>query len=265
MMKIYIPTRARNAKQITARALVAAGIPFTRVVDYEERGVWQAGKQEREASLLVCPQKYDRHIGAVRQYIIDQHNVKKDGAALLMLDDDLRFFRRRDDDPTKFLRASDSDVRTCLNQMTTLMRKYAHGGLCAREGANREVEPLLECKRLLRALCYDVTVLRKEKIRFDSMVVMEDFHVALTLLERGYKSFCYRAYVQDQTQSNAPGGCSTYRTLDRQAAGARALHKAHPYFVKVVEKTTSTAWNGATRTDVQVAWQRAFLSSGKEL
>ena len=271
LMRIYVPTRAREDKQITARALLMAGVPFTLVVDWIERESWLRKVEELRGSrgkvdLLVCGKNTPRHIGAVRQFIVDQHSADNEyGPGVLMLDDDLRFFKRRTDDPTKFLSASSKEIVGCLGQLTMLMRDYAHGGLCAREGANRSTKRIEECTRLLRALWYDVTVLRKQKIRFDRMTVMEDFDVALQLLRAGYKSFCYRDFVQDQTQSNAPGGCSIYRTLDVQAAGAKALNKLHPEFTKVVQKTTTTAWQGATRYDINVMWKKAYLSSGKEL
>src|ERR1035441_9939519 len=134
-----------------------------------------------------------------------------------MLDDDLRFFRRRTDDPTKFLPVTNGQLELCMGDLERLMQKYAHGGLLAREGGNRITERTKENTRLLRALAYNVDVLRKHKIKFDRGA-MEDFDVALQLLRLGYKSVALCSYVQRQTRSNAPGGCSTYRTPAYQAA-----------------------------------------------
>jgi hypothetical protein len=101
-------------------------------------------------------------------------------------------------------------------------------------------------------------VLKKEGVRFDRLPVMEDFDVALQLLRKGYPSLTLNNWVQDQSTSNAPGGCSTYRSLEVQAKGAKGLARLHPNVVKLVEKTTKGAWGGGTRTDVQVAWKKAY-------
>jgi hypothetical protein len=206
-----------------------------------------------------------RGIGNVRQWIVDNHNVKKYGPNILMLDDDLRFFVRRSDDKSKFLPAADSDIMECIKVLENLMvyadKPYAHAGILAREGGNRVKSVLKENTRLLRALAYNVPVLRKVGARFDTMKVMEDFYVALTLIKAGYPNVAVCRWVQDQTRSNAPGGCSTYRDLAMQAAGAAQLAKLHAPFVQLVHKKTTTAWDGQERTDVKIYWGKAYASS----
>jgi hypothetical protein len=261
-MRIYIPTLGRADKQITLRSLPKSVLKDVVLVadrkDMPNRQI--AAYQSNGMLVLECP---ERGIGKVRQWIVDNHNVKKHGKALLMLDDDLRFFKRRTDDRTKFLPATEQDVNDMLQTVENLSTEYAHGGILPREGGNRVLERLKWNTRNLRALYYDVTVLRKKKIRFDGLPVMEDFDAALQLLRAGYPSVTVCGFVQDQTRSNAPGGCSTYRTLDVQKQGALGLQKLHPEFVKTVEKTTKTAWGGATRTDVMVQWKKVYLSSQK--
>ena len=195
-------------------------------------------------------------IGKVRQAIIDMSN-----GPVLMLDDDLRWFTRRVDDPTKFTKSTVAEVRKMISAVEKALRKYAHVAIAPREGGNRNIEPELYNTRCLRALGFDASVLRREGVRFDRVRVMEDFDVALQLLRLGYTSCSLNRWVQDQTTSNAPGGCSEYRTLEVQARGAQALAMLHPEFVTTVEKTTLGAWGGTTRTDVRVAWKKAFGSS----
>ena len=118
------------------------------------------------------------------------------------------------------------------------------------------------CTRLLRMLAYHVPTYKALKVKFDRIQFMEDFDVTLQLLRAGKPNRLLHAWCHDQVTSNAPGGCSTYRTLAKQGVAAHSLKKLHPEFVRVVEKTTKTAWGGATRTDVQIAWKKAYKSSG---
>lgn len=263
-MKIYIPTRSRVNSQITWKNLtprLRKKVVF--VVNYDEHNtighlipIWPEQQ-------LVCKPKINT-IGLVRQFIVDQHDVKKDGAHIIMLDDDLSFFQRRLDDPTKFLPIGDAELDYCFQMVDRLLTTYANVGILAREGGNRQQSEIIENTRLLRALAYNVPVLRKVRARFDRLIVMEDFDVALQLLRAGHKTAAVGSWVQDQKGSNAPGGCSDYRTLERQAEGARGLAKLHAPFVKVVEKTTKTAWQGTTRLDVIVRWKDAYASSQKK-
>jgi hypothetical protein len=261
-MRIYIPTRGRVNDQVTLHSLRNCKRllkDVVLVVDHAE-GDNQIINGYQCAQVLACP-KNANSIGKVRQFIVDQHDVKKYGPHVLMLDDDLRFFVRRQDDKTKFLPITDVGLETCIMTVDKMLKQYAHVGILAREGGNRITDPIKECTRLLRALAYDVNVLRKKQVRFDRIIIMEDFDVALQLLRLGYRNAALCSYVQDQGGSQAAGGCSLYRTLERQAEGARGLAKLHAPFVKLVQKTTKTAWGGGTRTDVIVQWKQAYETS----
>lgn len=262
-MNIYIPTRGRADNQITLSELPDSAIERTYLmVDYKERHMWST---EGWPKVVFCPEHIDT-IGKVRQFIVHWHNRNKFGPLLLMLDDDLRFYQRRADQPDKFVDADQKDVQRMLTKLEKTMERcgYAHAGILAREGGNRITAEFKRNTRLLRALAYNVDVLRKHKVRFDRVTIMEDFDVALQLLRLGYPSVALCGWVHNQMGSGAKGGCSTYRTLELQADGAHTLASLHPEFVKCVEKTTKTAWGGATRTDVVVQWAKAYESSYKE-
>jgi hypothetical protein len=141
---------------------------------------------------------------------------------------------------------------------------HPHVGVATREGANIDTSLWKFNTRLLRILAYDAAVLRQLGIRFDRLEVMEDFDVALQLLRAGQSNACINWITHNQKSSNAPGGCSTYRTMEVQARAAHGLKALHPNFVKVVEKETKTAWNGQVRTDVIIYWKKAYQSYGEE-
>lgn len=253
-MEIYIPSRGRAHKTLTYGNLPPqAKARALHVVPPDELGAY------RKAGLpaVACPAV---GIGPVRQWICDKHDVKTQGESLLMLDDDLYFSERRKDDISKFAPTTPRSMDQMFKALDTLALKYAHGGIAPRDGANRETQRVSLCTRNLRALFYNVAVMRRHKIRFDRLPVMEDFDVALQLLEAGYPSAKLNSWVQDQRGSNAAGGCSIYRTMEVQAEGARGLARLHPDSVTVVEKPPlkSGGWSGQARLDVRVQWKKAL-------
>ena len=148
-----------------------------------------------------------------------------------------------------------------IAEIDELLDVYAHGAVAPREGGNRVTDDILYNVRCLRALFYRTDVLKVYDIRFTDMEVMEDFHVALSLLRQGFKSVTINHMVQNQNGSNLPGGCSDYRSMEMQERAAHTLKERHPDFVTVVQKETKTAWGGGMRTDVRVAWKKAYAAS----
>lgn len=203
-------------------------------------------------------------IANIRQWCI--HTCRQQGdEKCLMMDDDLVFATRRDDEPTKFRPSTTDEIVHMLSDIEHLLDSYAHVGVSTREGGNRDVDKYVTNTRLLRVLGYRCDVFTTNLIRFNRIELMEDFDVTLQLLEDGYQNIRLNWIVHNQRSSNAPGGCSTYRTLERQAAAAKALKELHPHFVETVIKKTKTAWNGKERTDVRIQWLKAFNSARKVL
>lgn len=257
MMRIYIPTMGRKNQVTYSQLPLALQKVTTLVVPQDELASWRGSGIDVVAHPRSC-----KSIGPVRQFICAElHNVSKYGAKLIMLDDDIRFSARRTDDPTKFCPTRDEDIILGFKMVEDLVGSYGHAAIRHREMANES--PVVEyAARALRALAYDVRLLKKVGARFDRIIVMEDFDVTLQLLEAGYANAIYSGIIQNQNGSGAAGGCSTYRTMEKQAEGAHGLARLHPGFVKVVEKTTKGAWGGGTRTDVQVAWKKAAKAGG---
>lgn len=254
MLRIYIPTLNRVGKQVTFNNLppkLQANAVL--VVPAAER------KAHGDTPVIAHPAKCTS-IGHVRQWIVDQHDVDAYGSKIIMLDDDLNFYKRRKDDIKKFEPVEPKDMLACFKEVEGLLKQYAHVGIRHREMAQDAATYQINT-RALRALAYNVDVLRKHKVKFNRIIVMEDFDVTLQLLRLGLPNVVISSYIQNQGSSNAAGGCSTYRTLERQKEGADGLKKLHPDFVKLVTKQTKTAWGGGERTDVVVSWKKAYESS----
>lgn len=257
-MRIYIPSRGRAdlKKQSTFMAL-------PKVLQKETLLVVPADEFEAYAALglpTISPPNKATGIGPTRQWIVKTHHEHRSDPRLCMLDDDLAFGRRRPDSPAHFREMTTSDFSELFYAIGKQLLRYAHVTVCPREGGNRlaGTTALEENMRPLRVLAYNADVLVGEDIRFDDVALMEDFHVALSLMRKGYANALLTAWCQGQRQSNEAGGCSTYRTLKTQAVAARELTKLHAPHVRLVTKTTKHAWGGGERLDVVVAWKKAY-------
>lgn len=253
-MKIYIPTRGRVDKQHTFQNLPEA-LRANAVLVVDESEWWPHAEKYGEDKVLAAPAEADT-IGKVRQAIIDYH----DGDKLIMLDDDLGFNMRRTDMRSRFLPATDEAVIEGFTLVEKLLDTHIHGAIRHRQMSQDAPDIDYNC-RTLRALAYNVGALRgcAPHVRFDRLVVMEDFDVTLQLLRLGHSNFNISTIIQGQSTSNAPGGCSLYRDHKRQEEGARGLAALHPEFVKVrTKKTNWSGWGSDERVDVTISWKKAY-------
>lgn len=255
-MDLIIPTYGRSANQETLKQLLKAGLKPILVVQAREMDLYDQ-YLDRGIEVRVLPGHINT-IAPTRQFIVD-HVGEHD--KMCMIDDDLVFYKRRDDEKTKLREIELWELADAFSLMRLELRRIPHIGFAAREGANRNTESFVFNTRIMRVLGYDRDVLISEHIQFDQMEVMEDFHVALSLLEKGYENLVLNEFAHNQAGSGKEGGCSHFRTKQLQAENAAKLVALHPGFVRLVQKTTKGAWGGGTRTDVQVQWKRAFQSS----
>jgi len=259
-LELFIPSTGRAALQTTIFALPEPWQRVTTVVVYAHERRAYVETVPPWVTVKAVPERVQR-IGMKRQWIVEQAQ----GPKICMLDDDLELLVRRSDEPAHFLAASTTDVGEMLETIErTLSARIPHVGVCPREGGNRMLEDGY-CMRMCRVLAYHMSTLRGSAARFDRNPPMEDFDMTLQLLRLGHPNKVLHLWAHGQRGSNTIGGCSGYRTLKVQAETARRLARLHPGFVKAVQKTTKTAWGGATRTDVVVQWKKAYLSSGKAL
>jgi hypothetical protein len=255
--QIYIPTRGRVGSQVTYDTLVGAIVNTIALVCPPDEV--KAHHAEGRAA-IACPAQ---GITATRQFIMDHCPTGK----VLMFDDDLRFAVRRLDDPGKFLPAGGNDVRDMVARLESMLDQVPLVGLCNRGGANRVPPgdiPVSMNKRLFDVQCVDAEWFHKNKIVYRQRF-MEDFDVSLQALLKGYPTALLTTHTKDNIGgANAGGGCSIYRTPEKQAIAARQLADRWPGFVKVrvVNAKGSGIWS--ERTDVTVQWAQA-AKAGREL
>lgn len=253
-MDIVIPSRGRPHSQESLKQLRAAGLYVTVVVPMAELESYLHHAQDPWVRVCSLPE-HIQGIAHKRQWMLENIGVDD---AFIMVDDDLTFFKRRTDDPTKLADITPEELYRAFLLMEVTLKTHAHVGFAAREGANRNTESHIYNTRIMRVLGYNRAVLKQHNITFGRVPVMEDFDVALQLLRAGLPNVILNQYAHNQKGSGAVGGCSVWRTPQVHAAAAQELAKLHPKYVKVVEKTTKTAWGGGTRTDVTIQWKRAY-------
>jgi len=179
----------------------------------------------------------------------------------VMLDDDLKFIRRKDPSDTKLISVEEDDMSQMFTMVRRMLSSHCHVGVSARQGNNNvgagSADLLIERNtRLLRVLAYRVKdFLNLEHGRVD---IMEDFDITLQLLRQGKGNVNLYWWAQDQDQTQAPGGCSEYRTQLVHAKSATKLCELHYPFVKLVKKENKTGGEFGHRTEVRIQWKSAF-------
>lgn len=254
---IHTSGRADIAKQHTLRELNKAGIAPILVVQARQADDYAAMKGANFELFLLSPNFTT--LAPTRDHII--HDMPGDDHVVFM-DDDLNFAVRRTDEPTKFRPPTPGDLQEMFAHIDAALIEFPMVGIGAREGGNRVTEPVSFNSRIMRVLAFRRSYLKERMLTFSPLVVMEDFHINLQILRSGADTCILNRWVSNQAGgSDAPGGCSVYRSDAVQTEAAHLLAARHPGFVKVVQKQTKTAWGGKTRTDVIVQWKKARSSA----
>lgn len=251
---IYIPTRGRVEHQATWDALpahltgggyVTLVCPSSEVEEHVRRG-------------RVALARPVNGIAKVRQWITEQADTDH----ILMLDDDLTFFIRKDPSAYNLRPTNPLDLLNLFDRMGRYLKEgWPMVGLSPRQMNNAHFpDTEIYDTRMNAVNCFNREIMKKIGVKFDDVDIMEDYHVVLSFLRNGYGNICIVDHAWDQVGvSGAAGGCSLYRTPKLQEAGAHTLHEYHPEFVSVVQKTPKGGWGQGmtTRTDVRVSWKKA--------
>lgn len=248
-MRIYIPTHRRLDKQITYHGLPEYWKEKTvLVVDAQDAAQVSYHMDLQSAHILVVPEEV-KTIAAKRAWIINQATEDR----IVMLDDDLRFFSKRDDDPTKLVKSTPIEIDAKLVELDSRLVQHVHAGFSARQGNNHLPRGWKTPHRMMYVLGYRPAVLRAE-CELGRIENREDFDLTLQLLRKGFPNAVSADICVDQTY-NADGGVKDQRTVESSNADADKLAALHPGFVKVKEK----AYTGSVpRKEVIVQWAKAL-------
>ncbi len=270
-MHIYIPTRGRAKDLFTKSTFalipemlhdrVSLVVHDSELDDYVHEMMKEYNDCHR---LLLTAGDYDGI--AEKRLWIGEHARKEGHDKFVMLDDDIDFLVRKADDDWRLRAASGIEAIDMFAELEYRLDEYAMVAISPREGNNRlgigsQRDLVVENTRAMRILAFRTDdFLSVEHCR---VPVMEDFDVTLQLLRSGRKNLVLGYWANGQKATNAPGGCSIWRTLELHNGAAERLAELHPQFVRTRIKENKTNNGGLERrTEVTVQWKRAFASSG---
>lgn len=270
MLPIFVPSLSRWQRCLTFDQLgpaVLHGRPVYLVVRHDQREQYIALSARSTTAwgcrVPVLSEPGIKGIARTREFI-GQYAASKGFDKFIMLDDDLRFAVRDNPEETRHdkrrLRIPEShELVQMLRVVDKLLDKYAHVAIRHRMAYHdkRLGYPVETCVRALRALAY-----RTKEFNLCShgrVDIMEDFDVTLQLLAKGYPNAVTTHWVQDQSQTQAVGGCSDYRTHQLHQRNVRRMAALWgPEIVALREKNNKTGGEFGKRVEATIQWKRAL-------
>lgn len=276
-LTLAIRTRGRADNQLSLKKFyleeVCKALPWVRfriIMPSSEKQAYVKYQPWTREFIRVTPDDY--RSGDVFQFLTENF-----GRYILAIDDDLQLDHRRDPASPSQRGASGrpTDVIQMLKRVRSWFEKgYVHGGLSLRANNHYCIgETFKTNTRVCGADFWDAEILNSEGILFnqDGLQVRSDFHAWVSLLELGYPNVCDYEFMVGQNGagkgkeagSNAPGGCSTYRTPEYMEQQTILLQELHPESVSIrfKKRVTASALKLATDQgvpDVRIGWQKCL-------
>lgn len=261
-MKILIPTYRRPNVQTTFANLPTEWRKETvMVVDEQDAQELKSQAAFAGVDFWVRPEGI-KGIAQKRKWMLE--NILEDKVA--MMDDDLSFEVRCTPEEAVGLEsatraATPEDIGIWLSGLDRKLDDYAHAGFSVRRHNDKLPAGWFENSRIQCVLGYRPAVMR-EHCELGRIELREDFDYTLQLLRKGFPNAICSEILFSQNY-NAPGGVSTYRTLEYNNAQARVLENLHPGLVKAVQRKYKTQ-KGDTdgglgeRVEVICHWKKAY-------
>lgn len=257
-MLIVIPTRNRVGKQLTLDSLTVGLRAKTVLVCPESEVRRHTGRVDDSVELLAQPDE-NFTIAQKRKWIVEHFHRKK-VQKIIMLDDDLRFYCKRDDDPKLIRQAEKSDVDRWFGELfEVLSPEIPHDSIHSRMGSQQWTHGW-RTGRAMYVLGYYLPIVAKRAV-FGRIETREDMDVTLQLLSAGYPNAVCTSFISEQRAGwgggvgNTIGGCDGQRTIKSSDADADRLAELHPGLVRVVEKQYRAS---VPRKEVVCAWGNAL-------
>jgi len=257
---IIIPTLGRMDKQVTYSNLPESykeKVFFVvQIHEFEEM------KSRYGDKVLCLPSEINR-IAPTREWIFNKFKDTRH----FVFDDDLDFVVKEPNpgEGTKWLsrRFTDQDFDDAFGMIDQWMDDgIVYGGLLpAWVIPDVSQWPVRECQRIMTNVFYDGPKIPRD-IKWNRVVAAEDFDVNLQLLTRGFKNKISAKYMVTCSETNAAGGCSTWRTLEVHNEAQRELAALWPEFIKIREKVVpSGPWKGKVKLATIIQHKKAYESS----
>jgi len=257
---IIIPTLGRMDNQVTYNSLPDKYKDITKFVvqthEFAEMNKRYAGK------VLELPSEINR-IAPTREWIFNEFKDTRH----IVFDDDLEFVVKEPNPEStpkwlsrKFTEKDFDDAFSLINNW--MDEGIAFGGMLP-VWVIPDISqwPIRENQRMMTNWFFDGPRIPRD-LEWNRVQAAEDFDINLQLLTRGFKNRQSAKYMVTCSATNAPGGCSTWRTLEVHNEAQIMLQKLWPDFVKIREKeVTSGPWKGHIKLATTIQHKKAYESS----
>jgi len=203
---------------------------------------------------ITCPVE---GISKKLQWIQDLAIVRKQNK-IVCIHDDIWIKKRISLKDYHLRKATDDQIVEMFEEIDRKLDTYTSVGIRTR-AMNHDSDPVGE--EAARQVILHGTLpfrLKELGIRYDAVNLMEDFHVTLSLLERGIPNYIIHTWCYQESPPGTAGGCALYRTAENQREAALKIQELHPKFVKAVNRPAR--WGIGASMDVQIAWKKAYES-----
>jgi hypothetical protein len=259
---IVIPTLGRMDKQVTYNSFPQKYKDITTFVvqdhEYDEMEKRYPGK------VLRLPVEINR-IAPTREWIFNHFRNDRH----FVFDDDLEFVVKEPNPGvgTKWLsrKFTEQDFDDAFNLCNDWMDDgIVYGGfLPAWIIPDIKQWPTRECQRVMTNVFYNGPKV-PDGIEWNRVAAAEDLDVNLQLLTRGFKNRISAKYMVTCSETNAAGGCSTWRTLQVHNDAQKLLAELWPDFIKLSEKAVPNGpWKGQIKYTTTIQHKKAYQSSQK--
>lgn len=227
MVKIAIPSYKRSDDQVTLDFLPKSYkeniFLFIRKEEYNDYS-----KYENKCNIVTMDNVKD--IGETRQFIIEYMN----GSKLLMLDDDLHiaetYIDAKDIIRNNKIPLNESKFYEFIDYLDKEMDEFYHGNLRIHIFPKNVKS---DYPARVNSFCFtngffNLEKLKLEDINFKELDLCEDLYVFLSLIKLGYDALSISKYRCEGKKSNAAGGCSEYRTIEKQNRAYEKINELFP-------------------------------------
>lgn len=218
-------------------------------VIYEDENEIEGFKKIGKVFLAKCP----KGIHHKRQYVIDNSPEKY----IFFMDDDVLFYKKKKDN--KLIRASKSQLLKMFLMLSNWLKDKNIGqvGISFRAFNNFESESYKEIQQVYSIFGFNKELFKKLSLRCDNAPFMEDTQITLGLISKGFKNRITYEFAVNQV-AGSKGGCSTYRTSEKQETSAISMNKLFPRYTKIINRKPKEKKDKLHSYDIKIFWSRAY-------
>lgn len=244
-MIVFIPTLGREGKQVTINHIPERWKDRVFLVcPEEETHEWE--------NRINVPRECIGSISKTRQFIVENSPSPFVG----MMDDDLSIYKR----DSKILTRSSKmeDIGEFLDLMESWLVEGDVYCSCSNSFMSHEKDDEYYYGKPSATHFLNRDFMLALNIKFDTLNYFEDFHVPLSVLEKGRRLRITGKYFSKERKANAPGGCSTTRTSTNNRQAMIDLKKLHDRYVSLKEEPGATNQSIDVGLKMRIAFKKAY-------